>query len=81
MASIPMNASRPTISEFLVTCREAGKPRELLSRVTREDVLAAARLRDIPVREGRLELRDQTAVAAMYFGLRTLSMRGVVRDA
>lgn len=72
MAIIPITThSRPTLNEFVTTCREAGRPQELLSRVTREDVLAACLERDIPVKDGRIELSGPTDVAAIYFALRS----------
>lgn len=72
MAVLRVNprSTRPTLSELAEAAR-TGLPQEILAGTTREDVLAACKLRDVEVREGRI---DVARVPDIYFGLRMLRL-------
>lgn len=62
MAICDVRGPSPTASEIALAMRV----NSWLSHVTRQDVLAAAKLREVPVVNGRV---DRSYVADLYFGL------------
>lgn len=50
---------RPTLRAFTVAARETGMPRSLFADLTVADVIAAARARAVPIRDGRIDAEGE----------------------
>ncbi len=68
------NPRNPTIDQ--VRQAEVNPP---MPGITREEVIEAAKLRGIPVRDGRLAL-GRFGVGALYFGLRAVRLESTTED-
>lgn len=77
MAKLTLHQDNPTLPQVIEALRESMADGSMLP-ASRSLVLAVAKARNVPIKDGRV-LNYQTYAGALYFGVRALIERGGVR--